>query len=348
MSLVNVHTEWDPLKEIIVGTAIDARIPCQDKGLFSLEYRTYYSSQAEIPSGKYSQRIINETEEDLCTLVNVLKKMDIKVRRPQATDHAKTFKTPDWESDGLYNYCPRDLLLAVGNTIIEAPMPLRCRFLETFAYKNVLIEYMKSGSRWISAPKPRLIDNMYNASDPSKSALNNYEPVFDAANVLRVGKDLLYLISNTGNELGCQWLQNTLGSEYKIHPCYDLYAETHIDSTITLLRPGLVLLNPERVNERNIPPLLKNWDVIWAPEMVDTGFSGEKPYASVWVGMNFLMVNPSLAIIDKHQIPLIKLMEKQKIDVIPLQLRHCRTLGGGFHCVTLDVRRNGKLEDYFH
>lgn len=347
MSLVNVHTEWDPLEEIIVGSAINARIPVQDKGLYAIEYRQYYDNTAEIPSGQYIERVIDETEEDLHELVTILEKMGIKVRRPQITDHVKNFSTADWESDGLYNYCPRDLLLAIGDTIIETPMPLRCRFFETFAYKDILIEYLRSGSRWLSAPKPRLLDSMYNVFDPSKSALNNYEPAFDAANVLRVGKDLLYLVSNTGNELGYQWLQSTLGKEYRVHPCYDLYAETHIDSTITLLRPGLVLLNPSRVNQSNMPVIFKNWDILWAPEMVDTGFIGGKPYSSVWVGMNFFMINQNLAVIDKRQIPLINLIEKQKIDVIPLQLRHCRTLGGGFHCVTLDVRREGTFEDYF-
>jgi hypothetical protein len=27
------------------------------------------------------------------------------------------------------------------------------------------------------------------------------------------------------------------------------------------------------------------------------------------------------------------------MTVIPLELRHSRTLGGGFHCVTLDLHR---------
>ena len=348
MSIVNVHNEWDPLEEIIVGTAIGARIPIQDKGLYVIEYRDYYDTIADIPSGEYDPKIIEETEEDLYELVLVLEKLGIKVRRPAITDHSKFFSTPDWSSDGLYNYCPRDLLLAVGTTIIETPMSLRCRFLETFAYKEILIEYMKSGTRWISAPKPRLRDDLYNISNPSILGLNNHEPVFDAANVVRMGRDLLYLISNSGNELGCQWLQNTLGNEYRVHPCYNLYAATHIDSTVTLLKPGLVLLNPERVNKDNMPQVFKNWDILWTPEMIDTGFVGEKPYSSVWVGMNFIMINPNLAIIDRRQIPLIKLIEKQKIDVIPLQLRHCRTLGGGFHCTTLDVRRKGTLEDYFN
>jgi hypothetical protein len=39
--------------------------------------------------------------------------------------------------------------------------------------------------------------------------------------------------------------------------------------------------------------------------------------------------------------------EKQGLDVIPLKLRHAKMLGGGFHCVTLDIRRTGTLQRYF-
>ena len=59
------------------------------------------------------------------------------------------------------------------------------------------------------------------------------------------------------------------------------------------------------------------------------------------------MVNPELAIVDKRQVALIKELEARSVDVIGLQLRHARTLGGGFHCVTNDVRRAGSLENYF-
>jgi N-dimethylarginine dimethylaminohydrolase len=44
---------------------------------------------------------------------------------------------------------------------------------------------------------------------------------------------------------------------------------------------------------------------------------------------------------------LIKLLEKNGLDVLPLKLRHSRMMGGGFHCVTLDIRRKGTLERYF-
>lgn len=63
--------------------------------------------------------------------------------------------------------------------------------------------------------------------------------------------------------------------------------------------------------------------------------------------MNLLMLSPKLAVVDKNQYPLIKLLESKGIEVIPVLLRHARQLAGGFHCVTLDVRRTGKLENYF-
>ena len=47
------------------------------------------------------------------------------------------------------------------------------------------------------------------------------------------------------------------------------------------------------------------------------------------------------------RLPLIKQLESHGIDVLALDVRHARTLGGGFHCVTLDLERTGSLEEYF-
>lgn len=344
MSLVNVHNEWDPLEEVIVGRAINAQIARPDKGLFAVEYRAYGSPE-KIPSGRYPQRVIEETEEDLTALIETFERLGVTVRRPEIWDHSQTFSTADWTTDGQYNYCPRDLFLTFGDWIIEAPMTLRARQQETTSFKPILLEYLKSGCRWISAPRPRLTDEMYNCSDEGSSALLDHEPVFDAANVLRVGRDVLYLVSDTGNRCGAQWLQTVLGSEYRVRVYDNVYTGSHVDTTFTLVRPGLVVVNAERVGPSNLPEMFRDWEVIYLSEVVDIGFT-ETVYASKWIGMNFMMVSPELAIVDKAQIPLIRELEKRRVEVIPSQLRHARTLGGGFHCVTLDVRRKGELESY--
>lgn len=344
-ALVAVHNEWDPLEEVIIGTVAGARVPRPDTGLLAVEFAEYDSAD-QIPSGPFPRRVIEETEADLERLCDELTKLGVKVRRPEPRDHAAVVATPDWQSDGFYDYCPRDVLLTIANTVIEAPMALRARFLEPFAYKEILLDYMASGVRWISAPKPRLRDEMYAVDSPAGARLRDLEPVFDAANILRFGTDILYLVSDSGNDMGCRWLQLVLGEIYTVHPCRNLYASTHIDSTIVPLRPGLVLLNPERVNNGNLPDFLRGWDSVYCPELVDTGYVGARPHCSIWIGMNLLVVRPGLVVVDARQPALIRLLEQRGMDVLAMRLTHARTLGGGFHCVSLDVRRTGELETY--
>ncbi|MFE4588945.1 inosamine-phosphate amidinotransferase 1 [Streptomyces laurentii] len=345
MSLVDVHTEWDPLEEIVVGTVEGAQVPLTDRSLLAAEYGDIENPQA-IQTGPYPSHVLEQTEAELEDLVNILTGLGVTVRRPGGRDHKSMVSTPDWSSDGFHDYCPRDGFLTIGNTIIESPMVLRSRFLEGFAYKDLFVEYLRSGARWVSAPKPRLADDLYELTAASGERLRDLEPVFDAANVLRFGTDVLYQVSDSGNMLGALWLQAMLGEQYTVHPCADLYPSTHIDSTITPLRPGLVMVNPARVNDDNWPEFLRGWDRIECPELVDIGYVGAEPRGSVWIGMNFLVTAPGQAIVDKRQTDLIRVLERHKVEVIPSQLTHARSLGGGFHCVTLDVRRRGELATY--
>jgi hypothetical protein len=67
---------------------------------------------------------------------------------------------------------------------------------------------------------------------------------------------------------------------------------------------------------------------------------------SEWLGMNLLMISPTLAAVDANQPQLMRLLKLHGIDSMPVLLRHGRVLGGGIHCVTLDTRRTGALENY--
>ncbi len=342
---VNVHNEWDPLEEIIVGVPDFARVPRPGPDLFAVEYHEHHASPERIPSGPYDAKVIEETREDLAVLVETLERLGVRVRRPEATDLGRVFGSPEWKSDGEYNYCPRDVLLPIGNTIIETPMPLRSRFFEPFAYKELLLEYFEQGAGWISAPKPRLPDGTWNLPGEGP-VLADEEPLFDAANVVRAGRDILYLVSCSGNRKGGRWLSRTLGSEYRVHLLEGVYEGTHIDTTVTLLGPGKVMLNPSRIRADDLPEVFRSWDVLWAPEMIDTGTTWPYARASIWSGMNFFMVHPGLAVVNRAQVPLIRMLERNGIDTALVDLRHCRTLSGGLHCVTLDIRRRGGLESY--
>jgi N-dimethylarginine dimethylaminohydrolase len=340
--------EWDQLEEVIVGNPLQARFPTPDRSTQLAEFPD--RSLAEIPRGPFPQQIIEETEEDLNEFVRILSGLGVIVKRPETWPHEATFSTIHWQSHGYYNYCPRDILLVIGDQIIETPNVIRSRAQETFSYRKLLMEYLRAGARWYSAPKPMLLDSLFDV-DLGKPTPRDDEPAFDAANVLRLGEDLIYLVSATGNELGGQWLQTILGSRYRVHFLKGVYYGSHVDSTFVALRPGLILCNPARINDDTLPEVLKQWKVIYSPPMENTDrYDADylsKCIGSDWIDMNAFSINPNLVVVDRNQTALMRLLEKHGIDVIPLRLRHSKMLGGGPHCVTLDVRRAGTLERYF-
>jgi N-dimethylarginine dimethylaminohydrolase len=348
MSVVWSCNEWDPLEEVIVGNPLGARFPTPDVSTQLAEFPD--RPLEKIPTGPFPEWIIEETEEDLNEFVTVLGELGVTVRRPETWPHEAKFSTIHWESEGYYNYCPRDVMLVIGDQIIETPNVIRSRAQETFSYRSMLVDYLASGAKWYSAPRPMLLDSLFDV-DLARPAPRNDEPAFDAANVLRFGQDLIYLVSGTGNELGGRWLQTILGDAFRVHFLKDVYYGSHIDSTFVALRPGLMLCNPARLNDDTVPEILRQWEIIYSPPMESTDRYDaaylSRSIGSAWIDMNLFSISPDLVVVDREQTALIRLLEKHGLDVIPLKLRHSRMLGGGFHCVTLDIRRTGSLQRYF-
>jgi N-dimethylarginine dimethylaminohydrolase len=340
--------EWDPLEEVIVGNVRNARYPTADLSTRLAEFPD--RRVEDLPRGPFPDSVIEETEEDLEAFVEVLEGLGVRVRRPETWPHASTFSTIHWEAAGYYNFCPRDLILVVADQIIETPNVIRSRALEPFSYRKLLVEYLEAGARWYSAPRPMLLDSLFDV-DLTKPTPRDDEPAFDAANVLRFGADLLYLVSSTGNALGGRWLQTLRGEEFRVHVLEDVYYGSHIDTTFVALRPGLVLCNPARIGADTLPEVLRQWKVVYSPPMENFDRFDESYLAqsigSDWIDMNVFSISPDLVVVDRDQHALIKLLEHEGFEVIPLKLRHAKLLGGGFHCVTLDVRRTGALERYF-
>ena len=242
---------------------------------------------------------------------------------------------PEKNNPKYYNYCPRDSVLVHGNMNIATPMPIESR-------KNEWVSFEKHLENIISL-ECSYDEKLYNLNclnNKDVLALTEYSPAFDAANIIRANEFVLYLVSNTGNKKGAILLQELLGDKVKIKILQGVYSYIHIDSTVAFLKEGLMLLNPERIKDKSIlPKPFCNWDAIWCPDPVDIGYYKNYNNASKWINMNLFSVSENLVALEEHQHNLRKELEKYKIQCAMLPMRHQRTLGGGFHCVTLDLER---------
>lgn len=154
-----VHSwdEFSTLREVVVGRAVGARLPEQNEpsSWLSCFPRTSAADLASIPVGPYSPQVVEETEEDLDALVATLRGLGVTVHQPEVIDHAAEFSSPLWKAGGgFHSYCPRDLTLVVGETVIEVASPMRQRYFEVFGLRGLFHDYLRRGARWISAPGP--------------------------------------------------------------------------------------------------------------------------------------------------------------------------------------------------
>lgn len=304
--MINSRNEWDPLEKIIVGSASHANWPMHDP-VFAEEARNSLWKETPAPSGPVPQFIIDEANRELDILCETLAKYGAIVYRPKPMDFV--------EEQGMYNYCPRDRMLIAGNTLVDCNMMYPCRNQES---KNYI----------------RLVSEAQNIFTMPR----NQGMILDAANICRLGDTWLFLESASGNRAAYKWLCSKF-PEINIE-LVNFYSGVHIDSTITPLREGLVMLNASRVTEENCPNAFKDWEKIYITEdqIVAQDFY-LYPYASKWIAMNMLVLDPETVIVDAAQTQIINILKSKGIDSIPLTLSHSRTLGGGFHCVTLDTRR---------
>jgi N-dimethylarginine dimethylaminohydrolase len=341
VSSVRSYTDFGQLEEIVVGSATNYHVPPVDISLrhfFGLE-----PDHVDAPDAADLARVVEEANEDLDALSTTLTSLGVTVRRPEVADHSRVLSMPDWQTTANHALMPRDCLLVIGETIIEAPMPVRARFAETFPSRGLLREYFESGANWLAAPKPQLLDSNYEFT-PAGGVLAETEPLFDAANMIRVGRDVFFNVSNAGNRFGAKWLGRVLGSEFRVHEIS--ICDDHVGTTIHLLKPGVLLANAGRLTADTIPAPFRDWKTIWFDEPEDDGFGLDWSRASTWIGMNILSVNEDTVIVPERQTGLMRLLEKEGFTVIGVPYRHGRTFGGGFHCCSLDVRRQGALESY--
>jgi glycine amidinotransferase len=175
------------------------------------------------------------------------------------------------------------------------------------------------------------------------------EPLFDAADVIRFGKDLFVQHGFTTNLKAIDWLQRHF-PDHRVHALNfpgDPYP-IHIDATFTPLRPGLILNNPKRLLPKEQRKIfeINDWEIV---ESAQPAHDTPPPlcYSSVWLSMNVLVLDTNTVCVEASEKNMIKQIEGFGMEIIPVPFRDAYPFGGGLHCSTADVYREGDCEDYF-
>lgn len=376
--LLNSYDSWSPLREVVLGSAdnytshereLSFDLFFHDQAPHSDIYLPRHAAPGSEPAERspIKQRYVEELREDVEAMAELFAQLSITVHRPLPLDAATgSVVTPVFEAAVVPPLNVRDNSIVFGDEIIETPPLVRSRYFETQFLKPVYAEYFRRGARWTVMPRPMMTDASFDRSyvadtakpsstfesitDPQPSPYDvGFEMMIDGAQCLRLGRDVFVNVSNANHALGCDWLERHLAGRFRVHRMHRL-SDSHIDSTVLALRPGLLLVRNPGIAER-LPAALQKWDMVFPPEPEDNNFpdydDDDLVLTSRYIDLNVLSLAPDTVMVNAACPELARTLEKRGFTVVPVRHRHRRLFGGGLHCFTLDTVREGSTsEDY--
>lgn len=353
--MVHCYDEWTKLKEIVLADITN------DNNDVDFTFKAFYTLSKNYKPGllKTYDKYILERAKCLNILEKTLIENDIKVNKVNKVDKIQEFNTPNFKSYTRPCGNPRDLFLILGDTIIEMMSCIRQRYFEFELLNDIFLEHFNSGSKWLVMPRSKL--NLKEFKEFSETSFETWDkkiekiskinfPMIDGACIYKIGKDILVNTTyDTNHHQAFTWLQRQF-PEYRWHKVH--IGEDHLDGEFVIIRPGLILYNPNGVNLNydSLPTFMKNWTFL-------PNLDWEKPKDSYKCDnmllkttprteINGLVIEENKIIISKNATDTIKVLEKHNVDVIAIEFFYDHIFGGGIHCSTLDLIREGGLEDY--
>lgn len=381
MLKVNAWTQWGPLKTVVVGRADKACFQAEEPAFKGRINNKLIAKELNWPMGPKKQSIIDNANAQLDHLAHILESLGITVLRPTPIDFNKTTTSPGWSIPHMFCcVCPRDVMITIGNVILEATLSRRGRFFEYLPYRPLMNQLWNQDPtmKWKAAPKPSMNDSMYQQDywdkfgdlpqktrEEQKALLRDYyyvlnesELAFDAADITRCGRDIFVQYSMTTNLKAIEWLKRELEGHVRVHKLHfpGAIEPIHIDTTFIPLKPprhgnpGIILTNPERsLNKEDEQIFLNNnWQLVDVPP--PNAINDPMPSfceSSKWLSMNLLSLDEETLIVEENEKELHQFLEALGFKLIKIPFRYVFEFGGSIHCSTWDIERTDGPEEFF-
>lgn len=355
---VSADNEWSPLRAVIVGRAENSAFPSEPLHMILATMPEEHAHNFKA-SNPFPADIVAGAQIELDNFAALLESFGIRVYRPKYVDWLK--------SGGYTGAMPRDALMSVGTTIIESPFAWHCRRHEVqLGYADILSKLASGGgcSRICRAPlilgEDTLYDGLIQAGKLSVSgdatpaganpwAINNSRPAFDTADFMRFGKTIIGQLSNVTNQRGVEYLRAVLPDGYNLEilDVTDDHA-MHIDATLLPLRHGLLVYNPERVTEDTLRHhvIFNDWQLVAYPFVPQARGKDRPPMymCSPWLVLNALSIDEKRILVEANDTQFADwLREEFGMEPILCPFQNVNSLGGSFHCATVDLVRSDSL-----
>ncbi|KJZ74744.1 hypothetical protein HIM_05861 [Hirsutella minnesotensis 3608] len=355
--LISADNEWSPLKAVIVGRAEHSAFPSEPPHMIAATMPEQHAAQFR-PLNPFPADIVAKAQWELDNFASLLQRYGVRVYRP---------KEVRWDKVGGYTGAmPRDGLMTVGHTLIEAHFAWRCRRHEIeLGFRDILDQLSGGNSRGQLYRAPVVVghDTIYdgvasvdsNGTAPREIrngnsghwAINNSRPAFDTADFLRFGKTLVGQLSNVTNLKGVRYLEAVLPEGYTVEilDTRDNHA-MHIDATILPLRQGVLVYNPERVTEEELRRhdifAGDDWELHAHPFAPQPRGPDRPPMfmCSPWLVLNALSLDERRIFVEESEAEFAEWLETRfGMEVIRCPFQNVNSIGGSFHCATVDLVR---------
>ena len=364
---MSVYTEFGKLKEVIVGVEYNFNKRVMDftfKNMYKENMNLSEIYAKELCEYEISSKLIDKRNEGLNNLSEILLKHSVKVYRPEMLDSPEYISSPTYKTITSSASNVRDLVFTYSDKIIETPISVKNRLFENRALQSIFEN--QDQSVWFKSPQPELelsrLD-LLNWKDKRdyKNTDKKYSAAIDAANCIKIGKDIICNVGSYNQYKGYEWLKKVI-PEAQFHMVQ--IADNHIDGTLMPLRPGCFLMNGMFANEKNIrsqlPPKFKSWDIIFTQDqrtpdeflVLEDYFTEMDKNLEVTLastrGMdtNVFSIDENKVIVLDSAVKTMDLLDSSGFEVIPVDLKYGEMFAGGVHCSTLDLSRDDEFIDY--
>ena len=135
--------------------------------------------------------------------------------------------------------------------------------------------------------------------------------MLDGAQVLRLGRDLIVNVAQGNHRMAVDWLERHSQGRYRLHRVWRM-ADSHIDSMLLALRPGVFLARHEGLRDL-LPEALRSWKFLIPPPPEPGDFpvydEHDLVLTSPYIDLNVLSIDKETVLVNEDCTGVRKMLE---------------------------------------